>query len=667
MNLAATSLPLTTDISTSVYSRSSPQTDLLQLDKAGLHSVTSLLFIDSAVKDYQSLVAEVRPETEVHVLDSSQDAIRQITQVLLGREGISSLHIVSHGESGKLGFGSSQLNSTDLPEYTQSLRSWGKSLTDDADILLYGCDIAQGEIGQSFIQQFAQLTGADIAASDDLTGSAALGGNWTLEVNTGDIAASLVFQASAIASVAITVTPVNDAPTWTGNATLAAVTQNTTNPSGSSLSSLFGSLFNDIDANASLSGLAIVGNPSTSTQGQWQYSINGTTWTNVGTVAEGATALALSADTLIRFVPAIGYSGTPPGLTVRALDNTYGSRGFTTGTTRVTVNTTSNGSTTAISGGTPATLNTSVTKSLPNLLWRNSGSGENAVWQLNSFALQSSYYLPAVDPSWQIASSTADFNHDGIADILWRNQVTGQNAIWEMNSTGLQSGSFITQVADLNWQIAGTGDFDGDKKSDILWRNRVSGQNAIWQMNGVALKSGDFITQVADLNWQIVGTGDFNGDGKSDLVWRNRASGANAIWQMNGATLKSGDFITQVADTNWQIVGIGDFNGDGKSDLVWRNRASGQNAIWQMDGATLQSGIFITSLADTNWEIAGVADLGSDSTPEIVWRNKQAGKAMIWQLSSFSDAQTYKLVDVIDPKWSVKPFAADLETAVSSG
>lgn len=79
------------------------------------------------------------------------------------------------------------------------------------------------------------------------------------------------------------------------------------------------------------------------------------------------------------------------------------------------------------------------TKSLPNLVWRNSGTEENVVWQLNRFALRSSYDLPATDPSWQIASSTADFNQDGIANILWRNQMTGKNAIWEMNNMTLIS------------------------------------------------------------------------------------------------------------------------------------------------------------------------------------------------------------------------------------
>ncbi|WP_073073870.1 DUF4347 domain-containing protein [Phormidesmis priestleyi] len=407
---------------------------------------------------------------------------------------------------------------------------------------------------------------------------------------------------------------VNDAPTLTSNATLTAVSQDTTNPSGSSLTSLFGSLFSDPDTGASLSGLAIVGNTANpSTQGQWQYSINGTTWTNVGAVAEGATALAFSASTLVRFVPVTNYFGTPPGLTVRALDNTY-SGGFTTGTTRLTVDTTSKGGTTAISGGTPATLNTSVTESLPSLLWRNGSTGQVAVWQLNGFALQTGYFLPyVVDGSWQISSDSADFNGDGIADILWRHQVTGENVIWEMNNTGLQSGSLIYQVADTNWQIAGTADF--------------------------------------------------NDDGKSDILWRNKASGENAIWQMNGAAIQSADVIYRVADTNWQIAGTADFDGDGKSDILWRNKASGENAIWQMNGAAIQSADVITSLADVNWQIAGVADLGSDRTPDILWRNQQTGKEMIWRMSDSSYAQTYELPDVSDPNWIVKPFVADLETA----
>jgi hypothetical protein len=157
---------------------------------------SSLVFLDPGVKDYQHLLAGIQPGTEVHWLYSTQDAIAQITQTLLGRTGITSLHLVSHGQAGALAVGSKGLSLSNLHRYSNELQSWGISLTDDADMLLYGCDVGQGAIGQSFVQQLAQLTGADITASDDLTGSAALGGDWDLEVKTGEISASAAFLSS---------------------------------------------------------------------------------------------------------------------------------------------------------------------------------------------------------------------------------------------------------------------------------------------------------------------------------------------------------------------------------------------------------------------------------------------------------------------------------------
>ena len=166
----------------------------------GASGASAIAFIDGSVADYQTLVAGIAPGTEVHILNSSQDAVTQITNTLLGRHNISSLHIVSHGEAGGMDFGTGKLNLSDLPEYAAQLQSWGKALTDDADILLYGCNVAQGELGKAFTSILSQLTGADVAASNDLTGGSAQGGNWTLEVNTGQIAATLAFQASVLSN-----------------------------------------------------------------------------------------------------------------------------------------------------------------------------------------------------------------------------------------------------------------------------------------------------------------------------------------------------------------------------------------------------------------------------------------------------------------------------------
>jgi Domain of unknown function (DUF4347) len=150
----------------------------------------SLLFIDSGVADVQSLVNGASG-AEVYLLRSGEDAIAQITQTLLGRSGVESLQIVSHGRSGALQLGETWLNSQSLPGYVGALKSWGAALSADADILLYGCNVAQDVAGRGFVNLLAQATGADVAASDDLTGSAALGGDWDLEYATGAIETTL--------------------------------------------------------------------------------------------------------------------------------------------------------------------------------------------------------------------------------------------------------------------------------------------------------------------------------------------------------------------------------------------------------------------------------------------------------------------------------------------
>ncbi|MBW4614810.1 MAG: DUF4347 domain-containing protein [Desmonostoc vinosum HA7617-LM4] len=157
-------------------------------------STVRLVFIDSAVEDYQSLAAGVLPDTEVVILDAKRDGIAQISEVLLGwPQKVNSLHIVSHGAPGKVYLGNTQLSQQTLNLYAGQLMDWANVLTNDACVLLYGCEVARTNAGKAFVQQLSELTGANVAASDDYTGSAAKGGDWELEVMTGNIAATLAF------------------------------------------------------------------------------------------------------------------------------------------------------------------------------------------------------------------------------------------------------------------------------------------------------------------------------------------------------------------------------------------------------------------------------------------------------------------------------------------
>ncbi|KJV05962.1 hypothetical protein VZ94_14500, partial [Methylocucumis oryzae] len=162
----------------------------------------------------------------------------------------------------------------------------------------------------------------------------------------------------------LTITALNDAPTSVGNLTLTSIPEDTSNPSGAAINTLTGLGFQDVDTGATLSGILVVANTANgTTEGVWQYSTDGTNWEDIGTVADNATALALSATTQVRFVPVANYNGTPAALTIRALDNTYsGSFSTTTGgtETRVTADSSANGGTTAISASTN-TLGTTVT------------------------------------------------------------------------------------------------------------------------------------------------------------------------------------------------------------------------------------------------------------------------------------------------------------------
>lgn len=156
---------------------------------------TNLLFIDSRVENIYSLLGGLDSNTEAVVLDSTQDGIEQITNDLSQRQGlVASVQLFSHGQPGQVQLGATTLSIDNLDRYQASLSQWFQPLAGKTpDILIYGCDVAAGETGEQFIHQLSQITRADVAASTDLTGSSAKGGNWVLEKTTGIIEAGQAF------------------------------------------------------------------------------------------------------------------------------------------------------------------------------------------------------------------------------------------------------------------------------------------------------------------------------------------------------------------------------------------------------------------------------------------------------------------------------------------
>jgi hypothetical protein len=166
-------------------------------------------------------------------------------------------------------------------------------------------------------------------------------------VNTADTSTSggtSAFSSDA-ASASIVVSGINDAPTITDAATVTLTgTNEDTTSTGKAVSDILTSAgYADADSGAS-SGLAITGMTG---NGTWQYSTDGTNWSNVG-AASGTAAVLLSSSSQVRYVPD-GDNGETATLSFKAWDATSGTA--STNSVINTADTTTSGGTSAFSSG----------------------------------------------------------------------------------------------------------------------------------------------------------------------------------------------------------------------------------------------------------------------------------------------------------------------------
>ena len=177
----------------------------------------SVVFVDSRVKDADSLLKGVAPGTQVVQLDATKDGLQQIADYLDTHQGISSVQIIAHGNAGDLWLGNSYLSADNVAARSAVLAEIGKDMNVGGDILIYGCYTAEGERGLNFVDSLAQLTGRDVAASSNRTG---VGGDWDLEIATGNIESANVLSKMAMSDYEwglATWTATNNANTGVGS------------------------------------------------------------------------------------------------------------------------------------------------------------------------------------------------------------------------------------------------------------------------------------------------------------------------------------------------------------------------------------------------------------------------------------------------------------------
>jgi VCBS repeat-containing protein len=198
---------------------------LAQVGSLGMAApaAAQIAFVDAGLTDVQTLVAGLDPAVKVVLLDPARDGVAQIEQALVGRHDVAAIHLIAHGSAGELHLGSGVLDADSArTQYAEALGRIGDALGTQGDLLIYGCDFGAGVQGQVAIETLATLTGADVAASDDLTGHVSGGGDWALERSTGtiDVAAlSAPEWRGELASATISATA---APTVTGGTGVGA-------------------------------------------------------------------------------------------------------------------------------------------------------------------------------------------------------------------------------------------------------------------------------------------------------------------------------------------------------------------------------------------------------------------------------------------------------------
>lgn len=199
--------------------------------QAPAHDRSEIVFVDKSVEGYGVLVADlvITNSAEVVFLDQQADGLSQISDLLRDRSDLTAIHIISHGDRGELTLGTATLTASSMAnEHADELAIIRAAMSENADLLIYGCRFGEGEIGRAAAATLANATGADVAASDDLTGNLELGGDWDLELRTGSVETTVLSAShyKGVLSVEATESIVTVLDAETSNAGTVSLIQN---------------------------------------------------------------------------------------------------------------------------------------------------------------------------------------------------------------------------------------------------------------------------------------------------------------------------------------------------------------------------------------------------------------------------------------------------------
>ncbi|MCT7949532.1 putative Ig domain-containing protein [Ancylothrix sp. C2] len=437
---------------------------------------------------------------------------------------------------------------------------------DAGDSLTYSATLADGSDLPSWLQFNA--------ASQTFSGTPA---NENVGILTIKLTATDTSNASVSSNFDITVANVNDAPTLTATAvTFTAIDEDVTTNIGDAVDiTALTSLINNVDTGA-VKGIAVTGVDNTN--GQWQYTIDGTTWNDFSATTESnvdisTTARLLTASTTnkIRFVPNANYNGSSGNITFRAWDTTSGTNGDV-------ADTSINGGITAFSSNTnTASLSVNAVNDEPVAV--DDPLPDATVLLSTGILIQAS----------ELVLNDTDVENDTLTVTGVSNPTNGTvsliNGVVKFNPTATGRASFAYTVSDENGGTAEAAvNFNITSVNAVNLSNIVSGTNLPLGAKGFVI-NGEVTNEMS--GFPVSSAGDVNGDGLADLIvaapGNTPSSDINArksylvfgktdTTAINLNSLGTGGFIINgeaAGDwTGWSFSSGGDVNGDGFADLI---------------------------------------------------------------------------------------------------
>ena len=170
-------------------------------------NVQKLLIIDSAVLDSDLLLKNRKPGYKLIRLKPDTEPISQITKAVQANAPVNEIVLVAHATPGQIHFSNKCIDAEKLEQHQHQLQEWRKSLSSNAKLCIYACQLAADEIGRKFINQLKAITGADVAASSLPIGNGQSNQNWNLDSFTTFFKVLLPFNENSLSAYQYSLEP----------------------------------------------------------------------------------------------------------------------------------------------------------------------------------------------------------------------------------------------------------------------------------------------------------------------------------------------------------------------------------------------------------------------------------------------------------------------------